>query len=207
MNFLTLIGAMLLSAFHYVGKVLASDWLSGLATLALIATLIVVIKYTQATAKIAQLQEEEIGLKKKPVISIALPPGFNPDFPIFVYNFSSVYAKVRVKATVACNSGTLQLPGGHDYDGTKVWEVQAMGTIGLPFQGHLDLQRVVKENGLSGSDLMALGLKIWIECWVINHSESESGLYLDANKNPLTHWYHRHSVGWVMNIVPPAVPA
>lgn len=116
-----------------------SPLFGALTTVFLGATLFFVYRYTKA-------QTEEVGLRKRPVVSVWCRNEFQFYFQTAIQNFSHVHAKARFEATIRINGKTLMLPDEHHYAGKKKWHLQARGLTGLCFGGHLNMEEELKNN-------------------------------------------------------------
>lgn len=157
-------------------------WL-GVNTVVLTMTLVTVVFYTIKTAEIAKLQAEEIGLKKKPVVTITCHDPYDYYFRTKVENASNVHAKCRIKAIIKYGDKELSLANNHHYAGSRIWALQA-NTV---FYGHLDLKGVLDKER-QGSDHLNTSTVITFESWVINYVDPNENLKNDSNKNPVVKW-------------------
>ena len=182
---------------------LLDPYWEGITTVALVATLFYAIKYTRATWAMAKVHDEELGLNKSPVISVTCFEQKNFFFRTSIRNFSMVHAKVRVKATIIIDGQVLKIPEDNLYNGTHVWQVQAQGPLGNPFQGHLSLDSVLSYNDLPVPPLAQVQCKIIIESWVINFYENEKELLDDDKKNPIGQWtWNSRKQIWIPDLCP-----
>ena len=181
----------------------SAPWWYGIEAGAIIITFLVLIFYTLATWSIVKLQKEEIGLHKSPVISISCFEQKNFFFRTSIRNFSMVHAKVRVKATIIIDGQELKIPDINLYDGSHIWQVQAQGSLGNPFIGHLSLDPLLLHNKVAVPPLAQTKSKIVIESWVINFSENESKLFDDDRKNPIGQWtWSAKNQLWIPDLCP-----
>ena len=190
-----------------------SWWLgiwTSLNTIALIVTLIFVRKYTKstkelatATRSMAAAHREEVGLRERPVVSFGCADEKQFIFLTTARNFSMVHAKARVKATVIVNRHLLSLTPEHHYAGERVWHLQAGGSGGPTFRGHLDFPTLFEYNNVPQPDPNSAEAQVTIESWVINWAENDSELFNDQNKNPTLQWYWKPRFRqWVPEVSP-----
>ena len=159
-------------------ELISKPWWPGmwtsLNTIALVTTLFFVIRYTKATMRMAESQMEEIGLRKRPVVSFGCADENYFNFRTTARNFSMVHAKARVKATVIVNRHLLSLTPEHHYSGERVWHLQAGGSGGPTFCGHLDFLTLFEYNNVPQPDPNSAEAQVTIESWVINWAENDS---------------------------------
>jgi hypothetical protein len=188
----------------------AGKYWDRIGTVVVTLTLLAVIWYTietaalaKATSKMAALQEEEIGLKKRPIVSWRCHDHEKFYFTTEVANLSSVHAKCRVKATIEINAGrdgeytNLALTKNHHYNGKRIWQLQA----GVTTFGHLDFRGVLALNKVAELSPAKARIRVRIESWVINYREDEQLLLNDNQKNPPAQWDWNGST-WVVEVVP-----
>ena len=172
-----------LATLEYVYALMDPYW-EGIIAVALVATLVYVIKYTKATWSMAKVHNEELGLKKRPIISV-----YNRDPEVFkfrtkVTNLSNIHAKLRVKANVDIAGKDLKIPSDQHYSGNRIWQLQGGGYIG----GHLSFDDLFEYNDMELGGHESGEAEVALECWVINYYDDEKGLFDDRNKNPVVHW-------------------
>ena len=121
--------------------------LSAIGSIALVITLVYVIKYTRATVSLAMqthasvdLQREEIGLQKRPVVLFLCADERQFHFRTMVRNFGMVHAKACVKATITIDGKVLRIPPRTHYTGERIWQLQAGGPNGFPKLHRCDSQ-------------------------------------------------------------------
>jgi hypothetical protein len=199
---------------EWLGNLFKWPGWGGIGSIALIVTLIVIIIYTRATRSLAmsnealakssrdmaKVQNEEIGLAKRPIIKFGLELEDSFYSRITVKNLSLVHAKIRVVATIIVNKKKMELWPEHHYAGELVWQLQAMGPNDPSFKGHLAWDEVFERNNFPHPDLGDIKAQISIEAWVINFYEDESRLYKPENKNPVAQWYWRGR--WIPEVSP-----
>ncbi|HWR83096.1 MAG TPA: hypothetical protein VN285_07325 [Candidatus Deferrimicrobium sp.] len=184
-------------------------WTS-LNTIALVITLIFVMKYTKATNvlaiethSIAVLQAEEIGLRKRPVVSFLCADQSNFFFVTAIENFSMVHAKARIRVAIEINGRILELTEGHHYAGHRIWHLQAGGPDAPTLCGHLSFPSLLELNNINqyGLDLKSVSARVTVEMWVINWCEDDHKLLDDKNKNPVVEWYWKRGQ-WIPEVSP-----
>jgi hypothetical protein len=183
-----------------------------LETFALVATLVVVIVYTIKTAKIAKAQEEEVGLRKRPVVSFWLEPTNKPsglpDLEPYVVckNYSLVHAKARVKLTIILPNQTIEFEPPDPYSGTPVWHIQAMGPGDMKFRGHFHFKERLGDDNLRAMSDGRVRAELRLESWVINYHDSEDMLWENKNRNPILIWLWGTKKHWIPYITPNDLP-
>ena len=182
---------------------------TALSTLALVATLALIARYTKSTSKMASATElmaiaqlETISLQKHPVVMFGCARQTSFYFSTVIKNFSTVHAKARVLVTIEINGVTLTLPPNHHYDGSRIWHIQAVGSEGPTSYGHLDLMGVLAHNKMAKPDESTMSGRITLRSWVINYYDPEPSLYQDRSENPMLVWDWRYD-RWVPEIAPP----
>lgn len=186
-----------------LGITIVQTALQWITAVALIVTLCFIIKYTSSTAAMARFMSEEIGLRKKPVVSIWCGDPKKFYFPTVIYNPSMVHANLLVKATIVIDGTTLTIPKDHHYGGQKMWRVQAVGYSGPPFQGHPDLATLMRVNKLDNANPAEMDASITIESWAAGLEVDGNELRTEKYKNPTCHYYWSKELKvWVQEIAP-----
>jgi hypothetical protein len=186
------------------------NWLNYVETSAIVITLIIIIKYTYETNRLAKaawlsvkLQEQEIGLRKRPIVTILCGNEAKFEFLTLFNNFSNVHAKALIKAIIKINGKTMQLPPGYHYNGERIWHIQAVGPSGPKFKGHLNFPVVFDYNNIQNIDHENLEASVTIESWIVNLYDDDSELYDESNRNPTRHWdWNSKAKRWVPEIAP-----
>ena len=198
---------------EYVFAFLDPYW-DGITAVALIVTLIFVIVYAHHTKRLAEsthamveVQQEELGLNKRPTVSILCGDDKNFWFRTAIRNFGNVHAKLKVRASIDLNGKKLDIPDDSLYSGKKIWQIQAGGVLASTLIGHLSLSEILVFNKLPTSGHEKNQATVSIETWVIGHLEDESFLDSDFSKNPVVAWkWHpatRAQGGqWVPDVAP-----
>lgn len=164
--------------------------------IALIVTLIFIIWYTRSTHKIMKFQEEEIGLKKRPVVTTKIERDIkiNSTGKFFcrtlVENKSNVHAKYRVEAIISINEKPGKLYQYSYYDGERIWQLQA----GTCFAGILNVDDFSPEKDTAS---------IFFKSWAVNYQEKDDALMDDKNRNPNTKWdWDPKRSAWIPDAAP-----
>ena len=188
------------------------DYLQLIQTVFLAATLIAVIIYTIKTSKIAKIQVEEIGLKKRPVVSFWLEPTNKPsglpDLEPYVVckNYSLVHAKARVKLTIILPDQTIDFEPPNAYSGKPTWHIQAMGLGDMKFRGHFHFEDKLSEKNLEAMKAGRVRAELRLDSWVINYHDSEAKFAGSENKNPTLIWLWGPKMKWIPAITPDDLP-
>ena len=189
-----------------LGKFLTCPFWDFIQTWALIATLGFIIWYTHSTHEIMKLQKEEIGLKKRPIVSFTIEEQRrdNNGMPLkvpsnfycstFITSHNLVHAKYRVEAIIEINSKRLKLDPNTHYAGDRIWELQA----GTTSPGHLDLDDILRKNNIRGFRPESSRAMIYFKSWAVNYYEKNDSLKLDINRNPDSRWNWSHALlAWI----------
>ena len=187
---------------------------------ALVWTLIWVRKYTKETKRMADSMAGELGLKKRPVVSVVLrrsddrreDDSFRRDrgFHTTVTNFSNVPARVRIEATTVRGDKSVKLPNENLYSGTKIWDLQAK----YRFNGEINLEPELRRLGCTPSyweeaktdDGRWDGMWLLINSWAGNYYDRDCELTNDSDRNPPVAYMWKGKQ-WVAQIPPEDVVA
>ena len=170
---------------------LSAPWWAGVGTLALVMTLIFVIKYTRATNRLAEttasmlrLEHESIGLRMRPTIRVTCNDQKRFPFEVRVENLSPVHALVRIKVTVDVDGECLESPKDSDYGGKNILQLQAKSIYAffLNFQGLPWWTGAPDTKPRSNRH----DVRVTLEAWSINFYLSDTGLYDNGNRIPTT---------------------
>jgi|GEM_PF-4508623 len=175
---------------------------TGISAITLIITLAILIWYAWSTRQIAKLQAEEIGLKKRPVISIECR-GYGEGHFYFlpnVANLSIVHGKARIMAKISVNGEDLPIPSDWHYSGGRFWHLQAGCQIG----GNINLTKLFHlKTNKKLPPLNDLKAEIIFKVWVINFHDDEKDLYDNRNMNPICKWYwDGDKMVWIPEVAP-----
>jgi hypothetical protein len=108
-------------------------------TIATILTLGALLLYVRDTWRIANLQAEELGLRKQPVISIHCIDPYDPYFRPAIINLSNVHAEVWVEILLNWAGIEITFPPNSVYTGKSPMTIQARGVI----EGNPDIENVL----------------------------------------------------------------
>jgi len=190
---------------------LAEPWWIGLwttlNTLALAATLLWVVKYTAATKKMAaathlmaEAQQQETDLRKRPVVSIRCAEPTKFEFRTEITNRGPVHARALVRATIWVANRPLQLTPGHRYDGNHVWDLQA----GLSIQGHLGWPEQLEANNIELSPDTTDDVRVQLESRVVYFNDPVSSLHQPSSSNPTVEYYWSER-RWIPEVTPQTI--
>lgn len=203
----------ILATLEYVFALLDPYW-EGIIAVALIVTLIFVIIYAHHTKRLAEsthamveVQQEELGLNKRPTVSIHCGDEFNFWFRTAIRNFGNVHAKLKVRVRVNINGKELDTPNDSLYSGKIIWQIQAGGVLASTLNGHISLKEMLLFNKLPTSGHEKNPATVSIESWAIRHLEDESLLGSEFSKNPVASWKWYAGTGphggqWVPDVSP-----
>ncbi|MCK4858470.1 MAG: hypothetical protein KAT58_10910 [candidate division Zixibacteria bacterium] len=197
-------GALLImKLMRWLSDFLTAPWLPGVGTVVLAATLCILVWYARSTHKIMKLQNEEVGLRKRPVVSFMCSNSKHINFPTTLLNFSFVHAKARVEATVICDRENISHPRDSPYAGEQIWNLQAGSNTGFVTTGHMSLLQLLKKHGIDirGPEVAAHEITVTVEMWVINAKDDEENLQQTRCKNPVLQWYWQDEA-WVFEVSP-----
>ncbi|MEW5874388.1 MAG: hypothetical protein AB1752_04310 [Candidatus Zixiibacteriota bacterium] len=160
--------------WYIPGGYLSSRSWDATGTIVLALTLIVVLYYTEQTWKIARLSEQELGLRKSPVVSFQSRMPNEKDGEKLkigeiltrVSNSSNVHAMARIEATIRL-SGKFEWyplsewhPDGdlYFYSGKRTWSLQA----GCSFLGNLELGTMLASRARDEEEVCRFLAGAWV---------------------------------------------
>jgi hypothetical protein len=179
--------------FIFYGKGWWQPFTSVLQSVAVLTTLLFVIRYTDATGAMARatvlmaMTEQEVyGLRMQPVVSVsgqAYETDGKLEFATKIENHSDVHAKLRVVFSIEVGGQWIPLPADQYYGGV-VWALQAR----TPFPGALGLPQAFHRMGLKSPILATQTTRVKAEVWVTNYFASVEKLAAPESKNPTVFW-------------------
>ncbi|MCK5124906.1 MAG: hypothetical protein KAR42_01510 [candidate division Zixibacteria bacterium] len=180
----------------------SQNWV-GIETIALILTLLFLIRYTKATIEMAKstkaladAQYEELGLKKKPVMAFYLD---SKSFELIttIENLSTVHAKYWSKLTVMINQKTFYAPESSHYGGKKAWAIQAKDVI----RGHYSISGLLEPEFETKTDFSKLNVRLRVESWCLNYYDNDYDRPKIELRNPPLEWYWcKERRNWVLEV-------
>jgi hypothetical protein len=194
--------ATIVSAVLLLLPVCGVQW-ETVSAIALVLTLGIVAVYTKASHDMATFQSREIGLHRKPIITVQYRTLDAPDvvedreFWTSIKNLSSVHARARIRASIILRrSGEwVELWRHHErgidyfYSGSREWAMQARSE----FRGNLSLPEILQRMSENDPTPDLAGSWIRIETWAINHEDTWDGLENNAPPTePILYWIRRN---------------